>query len=66
MDDLDSTVRLARIEGLMEQVLRELRGRRQRGVKRGRTVVQRAAAAITYQPTELQMAAARRALRGRR
>jgi hypothetical protein len=64
--ETEASRRLAHIEGLLEQVLRELRGKRRRGTKRGRTVAQRQAAAVTYTPTELQMAAARRALRRHR
>lgn len=62
MIDADTNARLATIESLMNEVLRELRARRRRGIKRGRTVVQRAANEVRYQPTELQVAAARRAL----
>jgi hypothetical protein len=64
--DADTNARLARIESLMNQVLSELRARRRRGIKRGRSLVQRAADAVRYQPTELQIAAARRALSRRR
>ena len=63
----DTAERLTNIECLLEQVLRELRGRRRAGVKRTRTVAERALLAVQsnpeYQPTELQIAAARRALR---
>ena len=66
MIDPDTNARLARIEGLMEQVLRELRERRRRGAKRARSIADRIASEVRYQPTELQIAAARRALLKRR
>ena len=66
MIDPDTNARLARIEGLMEQVLRELRERRRRGAKRARSIADQIASEVRYQPTELQIAAARRALLKRR
>jgi hypothetical protein len=66
MIDPDTNTRLARIEGLMEQVLRELRERRRRGAKRARSIADQIASEVRYQPTELQIAAARRALLKRR
>ena len=66
MIDPETNARLARIESLMNEVLVELRARRRRGIKRARNVVQRAADTVRYQPTELQIAAARRALSRRR
>lgn len=55
---------LCRIEGQLAEVLRELHGRRKRGNRRARSVAARATrdAELRYKPTELQMAAARRAL----
>lgn len=64
-NDPQTAVRLAHIESLLMQVLRELRARRSRAAKRTRTVAERAydrAVASPIQPTELQRAAARRAI----
>jgi len=66
IESADAAARLARIESLVDEVLRELRASRRRGIKRGRSIAQRAADAVRYQPTELQIAAARRALSRRR
>jgi hypothetical protein len=66
----DTAERLARIEGALVQVLRELRGRRRRAGKRTRTVIERASQAAAndteYAPTDLDIAAAKRALRRHR
>ena len=63
----ETAPRLARIEGLLAEVLRELRGRRRRAGKRTRSVAERSAIAAAndtkYVPTELDKAAARKALR---
>ncbi|MEY4581113.1 MAG: hypothetical protein RL701_5816 [Pseudomonadota bacterium] len=61
-DDNDTSLRLTKIEALMIQVLDELRRRRGGRVRRTRSVAERAASTVNYKPTELQMAAARRAL----
>lgn len=59
--------RLARIEGLLIQVLGEVRGKKRKSRKRQKTVADRAAARVEsepekYQPNDLQKARARRAL----
>lgn len=66
-------VRLTRIELMLKQALDELFASKRRGAKRGRSTSARAYDAVVsdpnYKPTELQVAAARRALariRGRR
>lgn len=65
--DGETAERFARIEGLLAQVLRELRNRKRTAAKRTRTASERAATAAAndtqYAPTELDMAAAKRALR---
>jgi hypothetical protein len=69
MTKRDTAERLANIEALLDQVLKELRGRRRTAAKRTRTVGERAlAAALKHpdQPTELEIATARRALRRHR
>jgi hypothetical protein len=62
----ETALRLAAIEGLLNQVLQELRRRRRSGAKRVRSVQERCLLAAmeetVYKPTELQIAAARRAL----
>jgi hypothetical protein len=64
---LDTADRLTRIEGVLTEVLRELRARKRRAGKRTKSVAERAAMAAAsdtkYAPTELDKAAARRALR---
>jgi hypothetical protein len=67
-DARDETAdRLARIEGALAEVLRELRARKRRSSKRAKSVGESAAMAAAndtkYAPTELDKAAARRALR---
>jgi hypothetical protein len=66
LDPQDAAWR-ARVEGLLTQVLKELRGRRVKGAKSSRSAAARAYetalnAPERYKPTELDMAAARRAL----
>lgn len=66
MSELDA--RLARIEGLLEQVLREQRGRRRRAGKRRATVAHRVLSLVEsepeeFQPNDLQRQVAKRALR---
>jgi hypothetical protein len=66
LDPQDAAWR-ARVEGLLTQVLKELRGRRVKGAKRSHSAAARAYetalnAPERYKPTELDMAAARRAL----
>jgi len=66
--DPELSARLATLEGLMAQMLKELRGRKLKGMKRARSVAARAVEhaesdELRYKPTELQRAAARRALR---
>ena len=68
MADPEMAERLARIEALLSQVLHELRTRRRSVSKKTRTVAARASAAAMdlYKPTEMEIAAARRALRRKR
>jgi len=62
--DSELSARLTDLESLLTQVLKELRGRKTRGAKRSRSVAERATerAELRYKPTELQIAAAKRAL----
>jgi hypothetical protein len=60
------SVRLGMIELMLKQVLEELSSRKRRGGRRGRSATARAYDSVVsdpnYKPTELQVAAARRAL----
>jgi hypothetical protein len=65
--DLDRAAQLARIEGKLDELLREVKGRKRKSLKRRGTVYDRSAALAErepaeYQPTELQRARARKAL----
>lgn len=65
--DLERSAQLARIEGKLDELLRDLRGRKRRAHKRRGTVAERVATIAEnepaeYQPTELQIRRARRAL----
>lgn len=62
MTDPAIAERLTRIEMLLEQLVRKKRVQRAKGVKRARSVAERVAADIQSRPTELQRAAARKAL----
>jgi len=55
--------RLARIEELLEQLLRTQKAKRRGEKRRAATIARRVAAEVTYQPTDIERAAARRALR---
>jgi len=64
---MDAEARFARIESLLEQVLRELRGKKVKAAKRSRAVAHRALGieenkAVRYQTSELLRARVRRAL----
>jgi hypothetical protein len=70
-EDRQLDARLASIEALLSQLLRETRARRRSASRRRATVSDRAVLAAMgdteFKPNELQIAAARRALRrGRR
>lgn len=47
---------------LLAELVRQKRARARAGGKRGKSVAERAVAGLQYRPTEIQMAAARRAL----
>lgn len=64
MSDHETTVRLARMEALLMQMLHEQRCRRRTTAKRTRSIGDRtlhaAMAETKYKPTDLEIAAARR------
>jgi len=66
MSDPETNARLANIESLLAQILRELHKKRRGVAKRKRTISDRtlraALAETRYKPTELEIAAARKAL----
>jgi hypothetical protein len=66
VDDFEAAVlaRLDRIESLVLEGAARKRKASRAGNKRAKTVAERAAAGVRYRPTELQMAAMRRKLRG--
>jgi hypothetical protein len=65
--DPELNERLVRIEGLLSQLIKDVRASKVRGIKRSRAVGERAVehaqkADPRYRPTDLQRAAARRIL----
>jgi hypothetical protein len=65
--DPETSERFTRIETLLAQVLGELRTKRRTKAKRTRSVAERSLAlAEAYNPTEFEIAAARRALARKR
>ncbi len=61
--DPETAKRFAHIEGMLAEIIRELRGRKARGQKRSQTMIAKRRAEITYVPTDLDVAKAKKIMR---
>jgi hypothetical protein len=61
--DPETAARFAHIEGMLAEIIRELRGRKARGAKRSRTLISQRRAEITYEPSDLDIAHAKKIMR---
>jgi hypothetical protein len=61
--DSETAQRFAHLETMLTEILRELRGRRTRAAKRTRTIRHQRVAEVTYKPTDIDVAKAKKIMK---